>query len=170
MIYIFFAAVGFIITAPVLAATAFGICKWRRSGDMKCFVEFFILGIALNALLVEAGSAYLVHSSCDFMENSSPAINSRGDKAQAQLEACKMVGSFENYSIRLQAHVSWPFWPSETLIEYAPQGDDEPVLSWLDDDTLSVDLGRVVWVSHALEHVGNTHIRYNYILIGSPQH
>jgi hypothetical protein len=46
---------------------------------------------------------------------------------------------------------------------YDPAGPGhEPALRWLNDATLSVDLGRVYWVSSRANRVGNIHIIYIY--------
>jgi hypothetical protein len=39
---------------------------------------------------------------------------------------------------------------------------DSPILRWLDDDHLSVDLGEVTWLTPQIHHLGRVTISYTY--------
>jgi hypothetical protein len=41
-------------------------------------------------------------------------------------------------------------------------------LRWIDDNTLSIDLGKVYWVSSRLHKVGSVRIIYTYEMIDRP--
>ncbi len=54
------------------------------------------------------------------------------------------------------------------MIKYEPVDDLDPVLLWLDGNTLSVDLGNVYWTSPPLNKVGNVHVIYKYSKLKPP--
>jgi hypothetical protein len=39
---------------------------------------------------------------------------------------------------------------------------DAPVLRWIDDKNLSVDLGKVTWLTPQIDHLGHVKISYSY--------
>jgi len=98
------------------------------------------------------------------MNNSAGVANGRGDVVEGRVQACTLIGTVENYFITLQIHIHPRFYPRRTLIGYSPVGDHDPVLRWIDDNTLSVDLGKVSWVSARLDKVANIRIVYNYVM------
>jgi hypothetical protein len=98
--------------------------------------------------------------------NNSPAVaNRRGDIAEGRVQVCTLIGSVENYYVALQIHIYPRFYPRRTLAGYSPVGEHDPVLRWIDDNTLSVDLGKVSWVSPHVEKMGNIRILYSYEMV-----
>jgi hypothetical protein len=47
---------------------------------------------------------------------------------------------------------------------YFDQGPNmhEPGLRWIDDKNLSVDLGKVTWITPQIDHLGHVTISYTY--------
>jgi hypothetical protein len=87
--------------------------------------------------------------------------NSRGDVAVENLRVCFGLGAFVDYSITLHTRESEK---GMKLVEYDPSSDaTAPVtLRWIDNDTLSVDLGNVRSVWSKVDKVGSIHIIYSH--------
>ncbi len=174
MIDLLLAPAGFAIGFPLLAYMIYRL--WRERPPfasaalrgLKWLVVFLLLAILLNAGIVLARLSLIVINSCDLIDTTAPVANPLGDTAQGRLEACKILASTENYSVVLQTHARWPLWSPKTLIGYAPEGDHDPVLRWIDEKTLSVDLGRVSWVSSRIDKAGDIRIVYTYTLVAPP--
>lgn len=163
---------GFAITAPLLAYIVYSIWrdKLRRVVAALRFLRWvaitFFLAIFVNVVLFAGELAYLVAHSCD--EFSSPvATNSRGDIAGGVTQVCTFIGTGENYYITLQSHTYPRFWPRKKLIEYSPVGDRHPIPHWINDNTLTVDLGKVYSVWSQVNKVGNIRITYVYTKVDS---
>jgi hypothetical protein len=63
---------------------------------------------------------------------------------------------------RLGLHVSDDSGDS-VLVYYEPRNNrGAPILRWLDDDHLSVDLGEGTWLAPQTGHLGRVTIRYSY--------
>lgn len=90
-----------------------------------------------------------------------PISNARGDSAEENLQVCTGIGTVLNYSITLQPRGAAA---PRTLVQYSPSADvnDQTTLRWINDDTLSVDLGRVRWIRRKLFKVGAIRIAYSY--------
>jgi hypothetical protein len=104
---------------------------------------------------------YLTSDSCDSGIIYSTQ-NTRGDIARSEIEICKFFATVVNTSITVQVHDYPNIWPKKKIIDYDSADNRDPVLRWLNDATLSVDLGRVYWVSARANRVGNIHIIYIY--------
>jgi len=161
------AVIAFIASLPALVLAAY-LIRHRQWSGLKSLCVFFAFAAALNAALYFSIWTYVSRSVCDIMDNSAIAANGKGAAATAKIEACTFVGTVENYWIELEVHPRWLFWRSKTLIDYAPRGNQIPLLNWIDDETLSIELGEVSWVSPRIDQVGHVHIIYSYDLIASP--
>jgi hypothetical protein len=88
------------------------------------------------------------------------AKNGRGDFVEDQVRDCAIIGSAAEDRIDLRLA------NTEAMIAlvYYDQGPKprEPVLRWLDDDRLSVDLGDVKWLTPQIGHLGHVKISYSY--------
>jgi hypothetical protein len=171
VISILLAPMGFAISLPLLVYMIYSL---RRDGlhgvpaALRCLKWIAItcsLVIIVNAGIFVGQFAYLARNSCD---NSRPyplAESSHGNRAEGQIETCTLIGTTINYSVTLQTHTGRRIWLRKTLIAYSPVGDHDPILRWIDDDTLSVDLGKVSWVSPRLDKAGSVRIFYSYIMV-----
>lgn len=174
MIGLLVAPLGFAICFPFFAYMTYRL--WRKRPPLafaalhglKWLGVFFVLAVALNAGVVAARLAGIVINSCDLIDTSAPVANHRGDTAQGRLKACKILASTEDYSVVLRSHAIWALWP-KTLIDYSPVGDDDPALRWIDEKTLSVDLGKVSWVSPRLDKAGDIKVVYTYSIVDAPR-
>ena len=138
---------------------------WRM---LKWTVISFSIVCALTVALFLGLIAYLSRDTCEDTVPSPVVRNSRGDTAEGQVQVCTWIGTVVNEYITLQIHEPTRIWPKKTLIDYDPAGPGrDPVLRWLNDTTLSVDLGRVYWVSSRANRVGNIHIIYIYSKVDS---
>lgn len=134
-------------------------------GCLKATAAAFLLAIFLNAAIFIGEYAYAVRNSCDKSRPYPLAINTRGDRAEGIIETCTLIGTVANYYVTLQIHIYPRFYATKTLIGYSPVGDRDPILRWADDSTLTVNLGRVYWVSPHIERVDDIRVIYNYTLI-----
>lgn len=79
------------------------------------------------------------------------------------MQVCTWIGNVVNYYATVQIHEYPRVWPKKTLIDYEPAGGGrDPILRWIDDDTLSIDLGEVRRVGSRIDKVGHIHINYAY--------
>ena len=86
--------------------------------------------------------------------------NERGIRAEARARFCDLIGlpNDKRLSLRLSDD-SGDF----VLVTYEPRNDrDAPVLRWIDDKNLSVDLGEVTWLTPQIDHLGPIKISYTY--------
>ncbi|MGH6823048.1 MAG: hypothetical protein ACRECP_08640 [Methylocella sp.] len=124
---------------------------------------------ALAVMLFLGIIAYISRDTCDDTMPSPVVRNNRGDTAEGQVQVCTWIGTIVNYYITIQIHEATRIWPKKNLIDYDPAGPGrEPVLRWVDDNTLRVDLGKVYWLSSRLDKVGNIRVIYNYEMVESP--
>jgi hypothetical protein len=88
------------------------------------------------------------------------AKNGRGDFVEDRVRDCAIIGSAAEDRIGLRLA------NTEAMIAlvYYDQGPKprEPVLRWLDDDRLSVDLGEVNWLTPQIGQLGHVKISYTY--------
>jgi hypothetical protein len=86
-----------------------------------------------------------------------PVPNKRGDVAEEKVQACTGIGTVLNYSITLRPR---DVKTQTTIVKYSPLFDqnDDTTLRWIDDDTLSIDLGKVRWISPKTSKVGSIQI------------
>ena len=167
-----FASVAIPVTAPVFAYIVYSIWRdklgWRPA--MLRLVKWSAISLpaalVVSAAIFMGTMAILASRSCDDMTSSAVA-NSRGDRAQGHLRACFFFGASDNYYITFDEN-QLSLWPEKKLIDYDPVDDRDPVLRWIDDNTLSVDLGKVYWVSSTLDKVGSVQVIYSYEMVDSP--
>jgi hypothetical protein len=106
--------------------------------------------------------AYLLSTPLECGEEMGTTIgNTRGDVAAENLRVCFGLGAFVDYSITLHTRESEKVMK---LVEYDPSSDaTAPVtLRWIDNDTLTVDLGNVRSVWSKVDKVGSIHVTYSY--------
>jgi hypothetical protein len=88
------------------------------------------------------------------------AKNGRGDLVEDQVRDCAIIGSAEEDRIGLRLADTEDF----SALVYYHQGPNlhEPVLHWLDDDHVSVELGKVTWLTPQISDFGHVKISYTY--------
>ena len=125
---------------------------------------FFSIVCALTVALFLGLIAYLSRDTCDDTVPS-PIVRIIAGATQ-QKHRYKSVRGLERSSIVILPYKFTDLrvsGPKKNLIDYDPAGPGhEPVLRWLNDATLSVDLGRVYWVNLTGKSVHNIHIIYIY--------
>jgi hypothetical protein len=106
--------------------------------------------------------AYLLSTPLECGEEKGIMVsNKRGDIAAETLRVCFGFGAFVDYSITLQTKQSEK---AMKLVEYAPSSATGASvrLRWIDDDILSIDLGKVRSVWSKIEKLGSIHVTYSY--------
>jgi hypothetical protein len=89
-----------------------------------------------------------------------PVTSERGVRAEAMARYCTFFGVPNEK--RLSLHLSDDSGDS-ALVSYEPRNDrDAPVLHWLDEVHLSVDLGEVTWLTPQIRHLGRVTISHSY--------
>lgn len=137
------------------------IVKWTIGIVCSCAIFLFL---GLFALI-----GYLSRDTCDEAIPSPVVRNLSGDTAEGQFEACTWIGTVINESVTLQIHRYPRLWPRKVLIDFESVGySREPILRWIDEKTLSVDLGDVSWVSSRIEKAGDIKIVYSYRVVDKP--
>ncbi|HEY4848549.1 MAG TPA: hypothetical protein VIH87_12355 [Methylocella sp.] len=53
------------------------------------------------------------------------------------------------------------------MVEHDRLYYEYPKFRWIDDDTLSIDLGKVEWISRKVDKVGSIRITYSYTKAGT---
>ena len=145
----FLSFVGFAVAAPLFffAAYALGRNKLHWAPMtlriLKWIAISLSLALAVGGALFIGTLAYQLRNACDDMTTSPLVANSRGDRAQGRLQACTFVGTVENYYITIRMENAPSLSPDKKLLDYGPVDDREPLLRWIDDNTLGVDLGKV---------------------------
>jgi hypothetical protein len=87
-------------------------------------------------------------------------VNGRGILAEAMARYCAAIG-LPNET-RLGLHLTDESGDA-VLVYYEPQANrDPPVLRWVDAQNLSVDLGKVKWLTPPIGHLGRVTISYSY--------
>ncbi len=162
------------MAAPLLffAAYALGRSKlhWapRTLRILKWIAISLSLALVVGAALFIGTLAYQLRNACDDMTTSPVVANSRGDRVEGHLQACTFIGTVENYYITLQIASQRRLWPEKRLIDYGPVDDSDPILRWENDNMLTVDLGKVYWVTPRLNQVGAIHVAYKYVMVDLP--
>jgi len=87
------------------------------------------------------------------------ASNARGDAVAEYIKACTGIGTFVDYSIILRLHGEEK---STTLAKYDDAQYGYPIFRWIDDNRLSIDLGKVRAVWGQVDRVGSVDISYVY--------
>lgn len=146
-----------------MTASAWRVLKWA----LICYASI----IGVGGAIVIGTIFYIVNSApCDSaLLDSIEAENLRGDTARAEIEICNFFDTIVNTSISLQLNGATGILPKKTLIgyEYADSASD-PILRWVDDNTLSVDLGKVYWISSRITRWGPVRIIYSYSVVNRP--
>ena len=129
--------------------------------------------VGVGAAIVIGLVFYVVNSGPDSCSSgvldSIETENARGDAARAEIKNCFLFAAFVNTSISLQLHGANGISPKKTLIDFEWAADsNEPILHWIDDNTLSVDLGKVYWISSRLTKFGSVRIIYTYSVVDRP--
>jgi hypothetical protein len=89
-----------------------------------------------------------------------PMANERGVQAEAMARFCDLIGlpNEKRLGLRL-SDGSGDF----LLVRYEPRNDqDAPVLRWIDDKNLSVDLGEVTWLTPQISQLAHVKITYTH--------
>ncbi|SFK32233.1 hypothetical protein [Methylocapsa palsarum] len=130
----------------------------------------FIGGAALAASIYVGAVALFLYHECDEFDETPHVANSRGDVVWGHLRACKVLIETDDSFVVMRMKNQWSFFPEKTLIGYEPRYDGKLVLRWIDDKTLSVDLGNVFWVSSSrIDKVKDIDIVYRYTLFPTVQ-
>ena len=87
------------------------------------------------------------------------ATNARGDVVEEYERACTGFGTVIDYSIVLQLSGDEK---TTTLVEHDRLHYEYPKFRWIGNDTLSIDLGKVEWISRKVDKVGSIQINYTY--------
>ena len=87
------------------------------------------------------------------------STNSRGDVVEEYIKACTGFGTVVDYSIVLQLRGDKK---TTTLVEHDRLYYGYPKFRWINDDTLSIDLGNVDSVWSTVHKVGSIRITYTY--------
>jgi hypothetical protein len=88
------------------------------------------------------------------------AKNGRGDLVEDQTRDCAIIGSAAEDRMGLGLADTEDF----IALVYYDQGPNsrEPVLLWLADDHVSVDLGKVKWLTPQISQLGHVKINCSY--------
>ena len=134
-----------VLLAVLFIFIALGAIAWEERG-----VLYFLVSIAMEP----AGSG------CDEGPFSDwRSTNARGDVVAGYVKACTGFGTVVDHSIVLQLRGDEK---NTTLAEYDDAQYDYPKFRWINDDSLSIDFGKVSWVSPKTSKVGSIHITYAY--------
>ncbi len=85
--------------------------------------------------------------------------NALGDIVAVHSRACTGIGTIVDYSVVLQAHGAAT---ATTLVEFDEPYSGYPKFHWIDDGSLSIDLGKVGWISPRTGKIGSIRISYAY--------
>jgi hypothetical protein len=132
---------------------------WRYR---KCIAAAAVLLVLAAATPEAVKLANLLSTPLECGEEIGTTIgNTRGDVAAENLRVCFGLGAFVDYSITLRTRESEK---AMKLVEYDPSSDAmAPVtLRWIDNDTLTVDLGNVRSVWSKVDKIGSIYITYSY--------
>jgi hypothetical protein len=148
-----------------MTASAWRVVKWTLIAYGSIVGVGAAIVIGLVFYVVNSGPDSCSSGVLDSIETE----NARGDAARAEIKNCFLFAAFVNTSISLQLHDANGISPKKTLIdfEFADNAND-PILRWVDDNTLSVDLGRVYWVSSRFTRWGPVRIIYIYSVVDRP--
>jgi hypothetical protein len=94
----------------------------------------------------------------------SRTANARGDFVAAYDKSCTGLGTAQQESVVLQLHGNDSF---TTLVEYGELIYSYPKFRWINNDNLSIDLGKTRWVGIKTDKVGAIKITYAYSLTGA---
>jgi hypothetical protein len=86
----------------------------------------------------------------------------RGDVVEEYIKACTGFGTVVDYSIVLQLR---GVEKTTTLVEHDRLYYEYPKFLWINDDSLSIDLGKVDSIGSTVHKVGPIRITYTYTIV-----
>ena len=89
-----------------------------------------------------------------------PVTSERGVRAEVMARYCSFFGvpNEKRSSLHLSDDLG-----DFVLVTYEPRNNrDAPILRWIDDENLSVELGEVTWLTPQIHHLGRVTISYTY--------
>jgi hypothetical protein len=132
--------------------------KWRFKWIIAAAVAIVLIMVTPTILRLVV--LFAIPWNCDEgMASDWRAVNARGDIVAAYDKACTGVGTVVDYSVVLQLRGAEKV---TTLVEHSELYSGYPKFRWVDDDTLSIDLGKVRAVWGEVARVGSIHISYAY--------
>ncbi len=132
---------------------------------IKRWLEWIAFGASSTVILYAGFAAFDYYALGPGIDNcvnarEVPAANGRGFRDEAMARFCDLIGLPSEK--RLGLHLSDDSGDS-VLVTYEPRNDrDGPVLQWLDNDHVSVDLGEVKWLTPQIGQLGHVKISYTY--------
>jgi hypothetical protein len=162
----------FAASAPILLYVAYGVGallgRWARWNlDKKLFVWLEWTAFAASALFLirvanEIGTFLYLFGVDPFepcvIAHGNFAKNGRGDLVEGQARVCSIFSSEDRIGLSLADKMDFI-----ALVYYDQRPNSrEPGFRWLDDDQLSVDLGKVTWLTPQISQLGHVKISYTY--------
>jgi hypothetical protein len=89
------------------------------------------------------------------------STNARGDVVEEYIRACTGFGTVVDYSIVMQLRGDEK---TTKLVEHDRLYYEYPKFRWINNDTLSIDLGKVDSVGSTVHKVGSIRITYTYAM------
>src|ERR1700724_2173702 len=136
----------------------------RVAMNRRRSIEWIAFAVS-TAVILYAGCAAFDYTLGPGFDNcvsarDTPVTSERGVRAEAMARYCTFFGVPNEK--RLSLHLSDDSGDS-ALVSYEPRNNrDAPVLRWIDDKNLSVDLGEVTWLTPQIRHLGRVTISYAY--------
>jgi hypothetical protein len=96
------------------------------------------------------------HPACH-IDHAEAVANARGDVTENQIRDCAVLGSAAELRVSPRLAEASDFTP---LVYYDSVSNIH--LRWLDDDHVSVDLGKVKWLTPQISQLGHVKINYTY--------
>ncbi len=127
-------------------------------------IEWFAF-VASSAVILYAGVAAFYYASGPWLDycwnaRNAPVTSQRRLMAESMARWCALIG-IPNEK-RLGLHLSAESGDA-VLVYYEPQNRKvPPVLNWLDENHLNVDLGKVSWLTPQVGQRGSVTITYSY--------
>jgi hypothetical protein len=132
--------------------------KWRFKWIIAAAVAIVLIMVTPTILRLVV--LFAIPWNCDEgMASDWRAVNARGDIVAAYDKACTGVGTVVDYSVVLQLRGADKI---TTLVEHSELYYGYPKFRWIDDDTLSIDLGKVRADWGEVDRVGSIRIAYSY--------
>ncbi len=127
----------------------FRLAAGKADMNIRRLIEWIAFAASSTVILYASFAAfdYVLGTGLDNCGHvrEAPVTSERGVRAEAMARFCDLIG-LPNEK-RLGLHLSDDSGDS-VLVFYEPRNDrDTPVLRWLDDDHVSVDLGEVTWLT-----------------------
>jgi len=131
---------------------------------IKRLIEWIAFAVSCAVILYAAFAAFDYTLGPGYFNcvnaREAPVTSERGVRAEAMARYCAFFGVPNEK--RLGLHLSDGSGDS-VLVRYEPRNDqDAPVLRWINDKNLSVDLGEVTWLTPQISQLGHVKITYTY--------